>query len=549
MKTPDDDSSPSTAIVHDPPASKRAGEVSGGRSERLGQWVLGIALGLAAAMAGLASAEVVAIFSNSFQSPVLDVGDRVVDGVPNSVKELAIEWFGTNDKQALLAGIASILTVYASLVGIVAVTRRWRFAVVGIALFGLAGAYASQSTRRDAPWHAVAPSLVGGLIAAATLVWLRSRLIRTAIVPEVATTAPTGTTVVEGFDRRKFVAAASGVAVGSAVVGFTGRSIATRSGVANQRNELGLPIASDPLAEAPSGISADGATPFFTPNDDFYRIDTALTVPQVSVDGWRLTIRGLVDQELSISYDELLNREIVEHDITLTCVSNEVGGSLMGTARWLGVRLDDLLRDAGIKSDADQIVGRSVDGYTCGFPTAALDGRDALVAIGMNGEPLPLEHGYPARLIVPGLYGYVSATKWLKTIELTRFDQFDQYWVERGWVDDAPIKLSSRIDTPRGLSKVPAGTIAVAGVAWAQTRGIERVELQFDEGEWVAATLADELNDVTWRQWSYAWTASAGNHSIRVRATETGGLVQTEERVAPFPSGATGLQQIVVIVE
>jgi DMSO/TMAO reductase YedYZ molybdopterin-dependent catalytic subunit len=517
--------------------------------------VFGIALGLAAAMAGLAAAEVVAIFSNAFQSPVLDVGDRVVDGVPNSIKELAIEWFGTKDKQALLAGIGSILTVYAAIIGVVALTRRWKFAVVGIALFGLAGAYASQSTRRGAPWYAMAPSLVGGAVAAVTLVWLRSVLIRTTTVTTVTTdpvttdTATADNATTEGFDRRKFMVAASGVAAGSAVIGVTGRRIATRSGVASQRNELGLPIPREQLAEVPASVSAQGATPFFTPNDSFYRIDTALTVPQVSIDGWKLGITGLVDEELSLSYDDLLNREIVEYDITLTCVSNEVGGSLMGTARWLGVRLDDLLADAGIKADADQIVGRSVDGYTCGFPTAALDGRNAIVAVGMNGEPLPLEHGYPARLIVPGLYGYVSATKWLESIELTRFDQFDQYWVERGWVDDAPIRLSSRIDAPKGLSKVPAGTTAIAGVAWAQTRGIERVELQIDDGEWVEATLAEELNNVTWRQWSYAWEATTGNHSIRVRATETGGLVQTEERTAPFPSGATGLQQIVVIVE
>ncbi len=552
------------------PSDREAATASLTVPGRFSRIVFGIALGLAAAMAGLAAAEVVAIFSNSFQSPVLDVGDRVVDGVPNSIKELAIEWFGTKDKQALLAGIASILTVYAAIVGIVALTRRWKFAVIGIALFGLAGAYASQSTRRDAPWYAVAPSLVGGAVAALTLVWLRSLLVRRITVAPVGdpsespnldtapntapNTAPisegtTGTTTVEGFDRRKFVVAASGVAAGSAVIGITGRRIATRSGVASQRNELGLPIPRDQLAEVPASVSADGATPFFTPNENFYRIDTALTVPQVSIDGWKLGIKGLVDEELSLSYDDLLNREIVEYDITLTCVSNEVGGSLMGTARWLGVRLDDLLAEAGVKADADQIVGRSVDGYTCGFPTAALDGRNAIVAVGMNGEPLPLEHGYPARLIVPGLYGYVSATKWLESIELTRFDQFDQYWVERGWVDEAPIKVSSRIDTPRGLSKVPAGTTAIAGVAWAQTRGIEKVELQIDDADWVEATLADELNDVTWRQWSYAWQATSGNHSIRVRATETGGLVQTEERTAPFPSGATGLQQIVVIVE
>ncbi|MEQ9163154.1 MAG: molybdopterin-dependent oxidoreductase, partial [Ilumatobacter fluminis] len=267
------------------------------------------------------------------------------------------------------------------------------------------------------------------------------------------------------------------------------------------------------------------------------------------VGGWTLRITGMVDEEIELTYDELLQREIVEADITLSCVSNEIGGNLLGNARWTGVRLDDLLAEAGIAADADQIVGRSVDGYTCGFPTAALDGRNALVAVAMNGEPLPLEHGYPARLIVPGLYGYVSATKWLEEIELTRFDAFDQYWVERGWVEDAPIKTQSRIDTPRGLQTVQAGTVPIAGAAWAQTRGIERVEIQIDDGEWVEARLADPLNDVTWRQWSYAWEATPGRHDIRVRATDGTGAIQTDERTEPFPSGATGRHQIVVMVE
>ena len=273
----------------------------------------------------------------------------------------------------------------------------------------------------------------------------------------------------------------------------------------------------------------------------------------MSVESWELSVKGLVDRQLTLSYADLVARPVVEADITLTCVSNEVGGQLMGTARWLGIRLDDLLAEAGIDPAADQIVGRSVDGYTCGFPVSALDGRDALIAIGMNGEPLPLEHGYPARLIVPGLYGYVSATKWLTELELTRFDRFDQYWVDRGWVDDAPIKVQSRIDTPKALSKTAAGPVAVAGVAWAQTRGIDRVEVQVDDGEWAEAALAAELNDVTWRQWSYAWNATPGRHDLRVRATERtkdgGGAIQTDQRSEPFPSGATGQHQIVVIVE
>jgi DMSO/TMAO reductase YedYZ molybdopterin-dependent catalytic subunit len=331
---------------------------------------------------------------------------------------------------------------------------------------------------------------------------------------------------------------------------MAGREWSMRDNVSGQRSDLALPAAVDPLEPVPVGVKspADGISSFFTPNADFYRIDTALTVPQVSVQDWQLDITGMVDREFTLSFDELVDRPLIEADITLTCVSNEVGGRLLGTARWLGVRLDDLIADAGVRSGADQIVGRSVDGYTCGFPVAALDGRSALVAVGMNGEPLPVEHGYPARLIVPGLYGYVSATKWLTEIELTRFADFDQYWVERGWVDEAPIKIQSRIDTPRGLANVEPGTVAIAGVAWAQTRGIDRVEIQIDDGDWLETDLADELNDVTWRQWSYPWQAETGRHTVTVRATDRTGAIQTADRTEPFPSGATGRHQIVVLV-
>jgi DMSO/TMAO reductase YedYZ molybdopterin-dependent catalytic subunit len=521
---------------------------------------LGALAGLVSALAGLAVAELASVPGERSQSPILDVGDRVVDGVPVAVKTLAIDWFGTKDKIALLFGIASLLALYAAVVGVVAVSRRWRLAIVGVALFGLVGAYASQTTRRAAPWYAVTPSLIGGLVAALVLTWLRRQLLtaRRSDDPHVDDDRAGDDRVgepAEGLDRRRFMVATAATASAAAVVGITGRTLATRSSVGAQRDALRLPLPRQPLAPVPDAVTApaDGVSPFFTPNADFYRIDTALTVPRVSVDSWRLTVTGLVDREIELSYSDLVARAVVESDITLTCVSNEVGGKLMGTARWLGVRLDDLLAEAGIDPAADQIVGRAVDGYTCGFPVGTLDGRDALIAIGMNGEPLPLEHGYPARLIVPGLYGYVSATKWLTEIELTRFDRFDQYWVERGWVDQAPIKVQSRIDTPRGLSKSAAGTVAVAGVAWAQTRGIDRVEIQIDDGAWVEATLADELNVVTWRQWSYAWEATPGRHTLRVRATERTsdgrGAIQTDERTEPFPSGATGQHQIVVMVE
>jgi DMSO/TMAO reductase YedYZ molybdopterin-dependent catalytic subunit len=523
----------------------------------------GTLAGLASAASGLAVAEVVAATSKTFQSPVLDVADRVVDGVPQSVKRLAIQWFGTNDKKALLLGIGSVLVVYSAVLGILALGRWWRAAMVGIVVFGLAGAFASQTTRRSAPFVAVIPSVIGALAAGLALLAMRRvaapRRSRAAGAVESEASPPpsssptsTNPSIAEltPNDRRRFLAAAGFTTVGAVVVGTGARKVGTRSNAAASRRSLSLPRASSPLTRVPVGTEAGvpGIDGFFTPNASFYRIDTAITVPQVSLDSWTLKVGGMVKHPLKLRFSDLIERDVVEADITLTCVSNEVGGRLMGTARWLGIRLDSLLKEAGVSSNADQIVGRSVDGYTCGFPVSALDGRDALIAIGMNGEPLPLAHGFPARLIVPGLYGYVSATKWLTEIELTRFDAFDQYWVERGWVGDAPIKVQSRIDTPKGLSKVDAGTVAIGGVAWAQTRGVSAVEVSIDDGEWQAATLADELNDVTWRQWSFAWQATSGRHTIAVRATEKNGPIQTAQRSEPFPSGATGQHSIVVIV-
>jgi DMSO/TMAO reductase YedYZ molybdopterin-dependent catalytic subunit len=529
-------------------------------SSRLRRIVWGALIGLAATAVGLAVAEVVTLLSNSFQSPVVDVADRVVDGVPQSLKQLAIDWFGTNDKRALLIGIGSILFLYAVLMGILALGRRVWPALAGVALFGLAGAFASQTTRRAAPFLAVVPSIVGAVAAGATLMVLRHlalgrRSLGVADVEAVGNDAapqprPTIAELTPS-DRRRFLVSAGLTTLGAVALGSGARAVNQRSSVAAaSRRNLTLPPPADPLPVAPTGIEVGvpGMNPFFTPNSKFYRIDTAITVPQVDVNSWTLRIDGMVERPLTLRFEDLVDRDLVESDITLTCVSNEVGGNLMGTARWLGVRLDRLLEEVGVQPDADQVVGRSVDGYTCGFPVEALDGRDALIAIGMNGEPLPVTHGFPARLIVPGLYGYVSATKWLSHIELTRFDQFDQYWVERGWVNDAPIKVQSRIDTPRGLSTVNPGTVAIAGVAWAQTRGISAVEVRVDDGDWQPARLADELNDVTWRQWSFSWNATSGRHSIAVRATEKNGPIQTDERSEPFPSGATGQHSIIVLV-
>jgi DMSO/TMAO reductase YedYZ molybdopterin-dependent catalytic subunit len=291
----------------------------------------------------------------------------------------------------------------------------------------------------------------------------------------------------------------------------------------------------------PGATAAGGIEPYLTPNADFYRIDTALSIPNVDPDTWKLTIGGMVDRPFELTYDELLARPMVERIVTLTCVSNEVGGDLIGTARWLGVPLKDLLAEAGVRAGATQVASVSVDGWTCGFPTPiALDGRDALVAVGMNGEPLPRRSGYAARLVVPGLYGYVSATKWLKEIRLTTWEDFDGYWVPRGWSKEGPIKTSSRIDVPRSGERPPAGRVVVAGVAWAQHRGVAKVEVQVDDGAWVEATLADEPTVDGWRQWRYEWDAAAGDHELHVRATDATGALQSAETVDVAPNGAEG---------
>jgi DMSO/TMAO reductase YedYZ molybdopterin-dependent catalytic subunit len=288
-------------------------------------------------------------------------------------------------------------------------------------------------------------------------------------------------------------------------------------------------------------------TPFITKNSDFYLIDTALVVPQVAPDTWTLKIHGRVKRPMTITYDQLVKRPMIERYVTLACVSNEVGGSLIGNARWLGVPIKDLLDEAEPLDGADQVVSRSVDGFTAGTPTAALrDGRDAMLAIGMNGEPLPIKHGFPVRMVVPGLYGYVSATKWLAEWELTSFADYDAYWIRRGWAQQAPIKTQSRIDTPTGA--INAGRVTIGGVAWAQHRGIAKVEVRVDNGDWQPATLAAVPSIDTWRQWTLVWEAAPGKHRLTVRATDNGGQTQQEEPSPPDPDGATGWHSVDVDV-
>jgi DMSO/TMAO reductase YedYZ molybdopterin-dependent catalytic subunit len=354
--------------------------------------------------------------------------------------------------------------------------------------------------------------------------------------------------------------AATAAAAASAGAGLLGRSLNGRGGeqAVASRRRVTLPAAASTAAPIPKGaqLRVPGVSRFVTPNSAFYRVDTALVVPKVDATTWRLRIHGKgVARPMTVSFDDLLRRELIERDITLTCVSNEVGGPYVGNARWTGVRLADLLAECGVEppargGPADQLVARSVDGMTIGTPVDdVMDGRDAMLAVGMNGEPLPLDHGFPVRMVVPGLYGYVSACKWIKDIELTTFDAYDSYWVKRKWARRAPIKTGSRIDTPKPFARPAAGTVMVAGVAWAQHRGIERVEVRVDDGPWQTADLAAEDTRDTWRQWSFPWPAAKGGHSLTVRATDRTGRTQTEKRTRTIPDGASGRHSVVVTVD
>jgi DMSO/TMAO reductase YedYZ molybdopterin-dependent catalytic subunit len=361
------------------------------------------------------------------------------------------------------------------------------------------------------------------------------------------------------WDRRRFLQVGGGVAVGSIALGVIGRNLLTsRPGGASQGATLpasaSTAAATTTAVEVPAGASLDvaGITPIVVPNDEFYRIDTALFAPRVGVEDWALTISGMVDREVSLTYADLSAMPLFDQFVTIACVSNQVGGKLVGNALWTGVDLREVLDMAGVQPGADQIVGRSVDGFTAGFPTAwAMDPeRRPMIALGMNGEPLPVDHGYPARLIIPGLYGYVSATKWLSGIELTTWDAFDGYWVPLGWAKEAPILTQSRIDVPRPGTTLETGTtVAIAGVAWAPDRGVRAVEVSIDEGAWQPAELSLPLNDATWVQWKLAWQDSQpGEHRISVRATDGDGVVQTAERSSPAPDGARGHHTISVSV-
>ncbi len=469
-------------------------------------------------------------------SPIDAVGSEVIDRVPRWVKQFAIDTFGSNDKLALRVGIISILAVAAVGLGIASV-RRPIVGMVGFGVFGLVGAAAAMHRPGESAGAAV-PSLLGALVGGVVL--------HRALQPhQIETPGPSKAPL--GWDRRRFLVTSGAATIAAAAAGGVARAL-DNGRIADIREATKVPLPTgggvDTIAPVPDAATLSPTSPFVTPNSDFYRIDTALSFPRVDAGKWKCEITGMVDSPYSFTYDELLAMPQVERVVTLCCVSNDVGGPYIGNAVWRGVLLQDILDRAGVQDSAEQVYSTSQDGWTCGFPVeAAFDGRDAMIAVGMNGATLPLEHGYPARLVVPGLYGYVSATKWLSKIELTTWDQ-QGYWVPRGWGRLGPIKTQSRIDVPRNGKTIEAGAQKIAGVAWAQHRGIEKVEVRIDGGDWQAARLASDVSDDAWRQWVLDWNAPTGDYTVEVRATDKTGETQTEERTPVAPDGATGYHTI-----
>ncbi|SFC94878.1 DMSO/TMAO reductase YedYZ, molybdopterin-dependent catalytic subunit [Micromonospora sediminimaris] len=524
--------------------------------------------GIAAAATAIGTAEVVAALTGPRSSPLVAVGGLVVDTAPEPVKRFGIEVFGTYDKIALLVGTALLLGGFAALIGMLA-ARRLTVGLAGIVVFGGIGA-AAALTRAGADAADVLPSLLGAAVGGVALwafvagpleldpwPWSPPTPAGSPSVPgsPPAAGGPSGPAGpgrgVDPDSRRRFLTGVGTVLGVAAVGGVAGRWLAGRQGVSAAREAITLPapVSAAPPVPAGADLAQPGLASYVTSNRGFYRIDTALVVPQVDPATWQLRIHGRVRNPVTLSYADLLARPMVERYVTLACVSNEVGGDLIGNARWLGVPIRDLLDEVGPLDGADQVVGRSVDGWTCGTPTAALrDGRDALLAVGMNGEPLPVQHGFPVRMVVPGLYGYVSACKWITELELTSFADFDAYWVPRGWSAQGPIKTQSRIDTPRPRNRPAAGPVTVAGVAWAQHRGIDRVEVRVDEGPWQQAQLAPTVSVDTWVQWSWQWPATPGEHTLQVRATDSTGETQTAQRQDVAPDGATGWHSVTLTV-
>jgi DMSO/TMAO reductase YedYZ molybdopterin-dependent catalytic subunit len=465
--------------------------------------------------------------------PVAAVSGAFIDRTPPWLKDFAVSTFGTNDKRALLVGVVVVLALVCAALGVLA-RRHLTAALVAFAVLGAVGVAAVLSRPGAGALDAL-PTLLGTLVG----LWFLRR--------SVAVRA-SGAGAASGPSRRWVLGGAVGAAaawVGGVLGGSSSAATASREAVASTP----VGAASVPVP-AGADLRIPGLTPFIVPNEDFYRIDTAIVVPRVNTDDWSLKVTGMVEREVEIDWKTLQSKPMQEALITLTCVSNEVGGNLVGNALWTGWPVRELLKMAGPKPGADMVLQTSVDGFTVSTPLAALtDDRNALLATRMNGEPLPFEHGFPVRVVVPGLYGYVSATKWVTELKVTTYAQDVAYWTPRGWSAMGPIKTASRIDVPQAGAVVKAGTVAVAGVAWHQHTGISKVEVQVDQQPWTEARLAADASIDAWRQWVYEWDATPGSHDIRVRAYDDTGAVQSPYEAPPAPDGSTGIHVVNVRVE
>ena len=562
---------------------------------------LGAIAGLLAAATALGVGQLVAGLTGANGSPVVAVGQLQIDFTPPWLKNFAINEFGSDDKLALVSGILVVLGIFAAVIG-VAATRRLSYGMAGLLVFAAIGLTAA-ATRPTASVASLLPTLAATAAAAIVLRVLIERIGPPAATGTSAAPPAWGDTGQAGANRvadpgrlaapdlppvpdlpggtggvirpsagqgrdwlagapgpsgpveparRGFLAASVATAGAAAVAGLAGRVLAERSSVTTARNAIKLPKpvpATVPTLPPGVDLNIPGLASFITPNNNFYRVDTAIVLPEVDPTSWQLRIHGMVNREITITFDELLKRPLIEDYVTLCCVSDPVGGPYIGNALWLGASLASLLREAGIKAGADQLMCTSVDGFTSGTPVqTVMDGRDALLAVAMNGQPLPVAHGFPARMVVPGLYGYVSATKWVTDINVTTFAGNYAYWAQRGWSQQAPIKTESRIDVPNGADQIKPGRTTVAGVAWAQHKGIEAVEVRVDQGPWNPARLAAVPDLDTWRQWVWEWDAPSGNHVIEARATDKTGYTQTAVQAQPEPNGASGYPSVAITV-
>jgi DMSO/TMAO reductase YedYZ molybdopterin-dependent catalytic subunit len=517
-------------------------------------------------------------------SPVVAVGEASIDQTPPAVKNFAISAFGSNDKVVLVAGILAVLAIFAAIVGALAVRRLW-YGMAGLACFAALGLAAALTRPTASPGYVV-PTLAGAAAAAVALALLVRATPPAAVTAGARTRLPAGAdhgppaadeddarpadaghrarpAVTGGYGRpagtaggplaprRSFLLTGSAVAGTAAVAFLGGRLLAERSSVARAQAALRVPRPADPAPPLPAGsdLRIPGLSSFITPNGSFYRVDTAIVLPEVPPASWQLRVHGMVAREITLTFDQLIRRPLAADYVTLTCVSNPVAGPYIGNALWVGASVAGLLRQAGVRAGADQLLCTSADGFTSGVPLqTVMDGRDAMLAVAMNGTALPVAHGFPVRMVVPGLYGYVSACKWITDIQVTTYQANAAYWAQRGWDAQAPIKTESRIDVPTGATTLRPGPVSVAGVAWAQHKGIAAVEVRVDNGPWHEARLAAVPGIDCWRQWVWEWTATPGTHLIQARATDATGYTQTPLQEPPEPNGASGYPGVSVSV-